>query len=126
MSSFTKPLVVKHIDGKHWEIMETFEYYTDDMEILIIVPAGFITDFASIPKIFWTLIGHPTGKFGKAAVIHDFLYFRKLFDRKKADQIFLEAMTVLGVRWLQRHILYAAVRAFGWMGWKSYREKDTD
>jgi hypothetical protein len=27
----------------------------------VIVPAGFVTDFASVPRIFWRVIGPPTG-----------------------------------------------------------------
>lgn len=37
------------------------------------VPAGFISDGASIPRVFWWLIGHPLmGDYRRAALVHDF------------------------------------------------------
>ena len=34
-----------------------------------------------------------------------------------ADDVFLEAMEVLGVKPWRRNIMYLAVRAFGWLPW---------
>jgi len=121
LTSFTKPLIVKHLDGLRWELVEAFEYYTADKEHLIKVPKGFITDFASIPRIFWTVIGQPTGRYGKAAVIHDYLYFTQRFTRKYADFVFVEAMGILGVSWWKRRSMWLSVRIFGWIPW---RKKD--
>ena len=118
MSSFTKPLIVRHINGTSWELMETFEYYLENGEEIVRVPKGFITDFASIPRLFWSFIGHPTGRYGKAAIVHDWCYFKRVFTRKKCDQIFEEAMEVLGVNWFKRKAMYFSVRAFGWIPWR--------
>lgn len=42
---------------------------------VIIVPAGFITDFASIPRVFWSIPGFsPSGPLAVAAILHDFAY----------------------------------------------------
>lgn len=125
MSSFTTPLIVRHLDGQRWRLMESFKYAVGDeySEEIIRVPRGFITDFASIPRLFWTIIGHPTGKYGKAAVIHDYCYFRKLYSRKRSDEIFYEAMKVLKVPFVKRWLMYHAVRMFGWLPWGNYRKK---
>jgi hypothetical protein len=40
---------------------------------LVIVPRGFETDYASIPRAFWVILA-PTGKHTYAAVVHDYLY----------------------------------------------------
>jgi hypothetical protein len=82
------------------------------------VPAGFETDFASIPKLFWSILP-PNGKYTGAAVIHDFLYHHHRYTRKRSDQIFREAMKVLGVNWLTRGIMYQAVRWFGAKAWNN-------
>ena len=76
MSAFTTPLKVEHIDGRYWRVLEAFEYRvgSEDSDEIISVPAGFVTDFASIPRFAWWLIGSPTGEYGKAAVKHDYLY----------------------------------------------------
>ena len=63
MSQFTTELIIKPIDGKYWELLEGFEYHVGtypSIEI-ITVPPGFITDFASVPRIFWPIIA-PRGK----------------------------------------------------------------
>ena len=120
MSSFTKPLIVKYLDGHWWELVEGFEYWTPDYTIK--VPQGFITDFASIPMIFWSIVGSPTGKYGKAAVIHDYLYVTQTFSRRKADKILLEAMKVLKVRWWKRRVTWFAVRLFGRKAWNSHKK----
>jgi len=120
MSRFTEKLVVSlEKDGKHWTLEEDFEYYTDLLgnRIYITVPSGFITDFASIPKIFHSFI-EDKDKYNKAAVVHDWLYNSRIYDRKTADKIFLEAMTVLNIHPIKRHIFYFAVRLFGWIRWR--------
>jgi len=79
------------------------------------VPALFLTDGASIPKVFHNIMG-PFGSYFHAAVIHDYLYSKnnELFNREEADQIFLEAMIDSGVPWITRSIVYRAVRLAGW------------
>jgi hypothetical protein len=78
----------------------------------VIVPAGFVTDGASIPRLFWSLMG-PFGLYFEAAIVHDFLYSTGgcgALSRLQCDLIFLEAMTAIGVSWLTRSIIYRAVR----------------
>ena len=123
MSSFTTPLIVRHINGKIWEVMEEFTYKVFNSTAMITVPVGYITDFASIPRLCWRLIGYPAGKYGKAAVIHDFLYSSHRYSRKRSDEILYEAMGVSGVvRW-RRKIIYWAVRMFGMFAWKKAVKK---
>lgn len=71
-----------------------------------------ITDLASVPRIFWTLLP-PDGKYAKAAIIHDYLYDNAQRTKKEADRIFLDGMTVLGVPKWKRTVMYWAVRVFG-------------
>lgn len=120
MSSFTTPLICKYIDGQNWEIVEDFCYHVGEYPSLsiITVEQHFITDFASIPRIFHPIVS-PTGEHGKAAVIHDWLYRTHQCSRKVADDIFLEAMQVLGVSWWKRIVMYKAVR---WFGSSSYNQ----
>ena len=129
-SSFLTPLELKYIDGRSWEVTKEFDYLVDyeDKDTTIRVPKGFVTDFASVPRVFWTIGFSPTGKHGKAAVVHDYLYVVggkppcpiktphyscPVFTKADADRIFLEAMEVLGVNWLQRRLMYRMVRWFG-------------
>lgn len=128
MSSFTTPLVVIPLDdGKNWEVKEPFEYRIgeENSSEIIIVPSGFITDFASTPKIIWNIYP-PWGKYGKAAVIHDSLYRCQgyngnyLYTRKQCDLIMLEGMVVLKVGKFDRWIIYNFIRWFGQNSWDKY------
>lgn len=81
---------------------------------LIEVPAGFITDGASIPRLFWSMLS-PFGDYFAAAIIHDYLYssHNDRYSRQHADLIFKEAMFNIGVPWHTRETIFRAVRAFG-------------
>jgi hypothetical protein len=120
VSSFTTPLVVTPLDnGRDWKLVDPFEYHVGSLgsDEVIRVPAGFVTDFASVPRFFWRLIP-PWGRYGKAAVVHDYCYAERLYSRRRCDRIFLEAMGVLSVPRWRRIPMYLAVRAFGWRGWR--------
>lgn len=122
MSSFTDPLDVRQV-GDEWVTLREMTYWTDcddGDEALPLrcrschtVPAGFTTDFASIPRLFWSVIGHPAGRYAQAAVLHDSLYRTRSVTRARADALFMEAMAVLGVPAWQRWLMWAAVRVGG-------------
>lgn len=127
MSNFTKhPPLQPLPDGKHWRVTETFEFYFDLLGVREVVKVfkNFISDLASIPKIFWSIIGGPWGKYGYASILHDFCYKYKLYSRKICDRIFLEAMEVLGVGWWKRGTMYNFVRWFAWIGWAKHRARE--
>jgi len=120
VSSFTKNLHIAQLKNKDlWRVDKRFEYHigSEKSEEVVSVPEGFITDGASIPRAFWVLIGHPFAEYAQAAVIHDYMYNKRLYWRKRCDKIFLEAMAVLKVSWWKRHTMYRAVRLFGWVPW---------
>ncbi|MBC6572515.1 DUF1353 domain-containing protein [Escherichia coli] len=113
MSRFTTPAVLEMLEHYRWRVYEPFSFYPgDDKSDVIEVPAGFITDLASVPRIFWVLLP-PDGRYAKAAIIHDYLYDNALRTKKEADRIFLEGMKVLGVPKWKRLVMYCAVRLFG-------------
>ena len=102
MNSFTSDLIVKSHDDTRWQLIEEFYFYFDekDKKKGIIVTSGFITDFASVPRALWSIFP-PTGRYTKAAVLHDFLYSnasKLTFTRKQCDKMFLLAMEILGVK----------------------------
>ena len=85
--------------------------YVTKGRVVIEVPVGFITNFATWIK--------PRGKYDEATVVHDYLYSeegQKLygFTRKQADKIFKEMMERGGCSRARIHIMYYGVRLFGW------------
>jgi hypothetical protein len=115
MSSFTTELDVTPISETGWRLNKPFRYLVGDYEHptdVIEVPYKFITDFASVPQALWWIFP-PWGKYGKAAVVHDWCYSTKWKTKKEADAVFYEAMGVLGVPQWKRTLLYFAVHFFG-------------
>jgi len=121
MSEFTKPVILKMLPERNFEVYESFEFHVGEYPSLVVVRvhAGFVTDLASIPRPFWAIMP-PHGEYAKAAIVHDYIYRTPFenFTRREADDIFLEGMEVLGVAKWRRNVIYYAVRAFGWLAFK--------
>lgn len=119
MSSFTeRPWLEPDESGSRFKIVRSFTYHVGELGSgnVISVPIGFTTDFASIPRAARSIIPR-LGKHLQAAIVHDLLYATKTVSRKRADEIFLEAMEVLGVPRWKRFSMYYSVRLFGWIAW---------
>jgi hypothetical protein len=99
-----------------WMLVRPLHYRSVAGE-LIIIPAGFLTDLASIPRAFHWLIP-VNGKHRAPAILHDYLFVVQDRPRADVDALFLEAMAGAGVRWTQRTAMYAAVRLGGWVPWQ--------
>ena len=115
---FLTTLDVRDIDDHKWQLLAPFVVEVEGA--LIKVPAGFITDFASVPRIPLTYmlfgnIGH------RAAVVHDYIYSTGIFPREYADDVFKALLQAEGVGTVRSNVMYAGVRAFGS---QFYNEKD--
>lgn len=104
-------VVVEQVSDNNWLLREAFDY-TGKFETFH-VPLGQGTDFASVPRVFvWFLPRY--GRYTKAAILHDFLWRERAskgtLDYVDADGTFRRAMRELGVPFLRRWILWAAVR----------------
>lgn len=126
MSSFTTPLDLRaNDDGRTFTLLTEFDYEIGDLGSgrTIRVPVGFVTDFASIPRVFWNILP-PWGKYGKAAVLHDWNYKKQEFSRAFCDDILDESMAALGVGWLTRHVIWLGVRMGGWVAWNQHKKEN--
>jgi len=109
---FLGDVVVKPIgpDGKRWELVQSFDY--QGSKDTFTVPEGFTTDFASVPRfVVWLIPRY--GRWTQAAILHDYLWHlarQKEFKKHEADGIFNRAMRELGVPYLRRWAMWAAVR----------------
>jgi hypothetical protein len=130
MSAFTqdKNPVGRYLDnGNDYELLENLIYHVgaEGSGEVIVVPEGSVTDWASIPFIVQALIPKSIGK--RAAVVHDYLYKTNglggLYTRKRCDEIFREALIVLGVPKRTVMELYWGVRVGGWKPWLKYAEQ---
>ena len=104
----------------HKPIYWTPDSGAPDLPPMITVPAGFVTNLASIPPYFWWAIT-PMGRHGDAAIIHDWLYTEQNVPREVADRVFEVVMAELGVALPVRKVMWAAVRVFGGSHWDAAR-----
>lgn len=121
MSAFLTPLWLEDVDGDTFIVCAPFRYQSDLLKGVVVVPTGTETDLASVPRLLW-LFTPKSGKWNRAAVLHDAGYRHKLVTdtgfrihlvKPLSDQLFLEAMRLSGVRgWLAR-LMYRAVATFG-------------
>lgn len=91
----------------------------------IVVPAGFVTDFASIPRALWSYLP-PTGDYKLAAVVHDYLYWTQPCTKDQADNLFAIAMAEQGVPTVSRAVVYGGVVAAGFASWEGNRKQRGD
>jgi hypothetical protein len=125
VSGFSGPLDVQILDVSRGgritaRLLQAFGYDPGDGKGPITAPAGFETDFASVPWGLWNFEA-PLGDGGKAAVVHDYLYATRgldgLYSRAEADGVFRKGLADLGVPAWKRALLWAAVRVGGAGGW---------
>jgi len=107
---FPLELDAKYIDGTNWELINDFSYIDKELG-LITIPVGFATDFASIPKMFWSTFGAPSN-YAPSATIHDYVCRNKIFERNECDKVFYRAMIDSDVNYTTAVIFYAAVRLY--------------
>ena len=75
----------------------------------IVVPAGFVAQFASVPRSLWSELS-PVGEHALAAIVHDYLYWFQPCEREETDNLLMIAMRERGVPDLRRGAVYAGVR----------------
>ncbi len=110
---FETTLQVEEASDRTWLLTAPLRYQGKFEEF--VVPAGFTTDFATVPRLLTWLV--PTaGKYTKAAVLHDWLLGQADITRCDADGIFRRTMRELGVSPLRRYVMWAAVRLAGGIG----------
>lgn len=114
MAAFHSELAIRIVDDSahggsgRWRLTEPLVYYSDGFG-MVVVPEGFETDLASVPRFaYYALFGNVAHK---AAVVHDWL-IEECATREAADKEFMAAMPATGVPPWRRWPMYAAVRAY--------------
>ena len=131
MSAFTDPIRIHQDpdDPKFWITDAVHRYHvgSEDSDEVITVPEGRRTDFQSIPRLLWSVFGHPLDEYAASGLFHDETYqypdngVEKPRSRRRCDQIYIEMNVVLGCPWWKRTGKYAGVRIGGWRAWNRYR-----
>lgn len=119
-AQFLTHLRVEEVDEKNWRLTSSLRYYSAVLDRVIVVPEGFVTDFASVPRlpfIYW--FAGDTAR--KAAVIHDWLYRinTEKVTRAQADAVFAEAIRALGYWPAREWFMWAGVRVGGYWSYET-------
>ena len=107
----TDALTVRRRDDDTWTVVDPLVYR--GAKDVFVVPSGFPTDFASVPRVFVWLIPR-FGRYTAAAVLHDWLVRdgirNRLVTSRDADGIFRRVMREQGVPVVRRWLMWAGVR----------------
>ena len=100
---------------------------------IVRLPAGFVCDGASTPRLFWWLLP-PTGIMLIPGLVHDYMYAHeqlvviddhllmiKKVSRLEADKIFLKANYHINGCRVTTSISWLMLVCFGWIAWRKHR-----
>ena len=119
-----------------WELAAEYQYTRPSGEVLVI-PAGFHTDFASSPRAFWPLGMDPTGILLVPSLIHDWGYRHDwYFDgsgrrvhegegKRFHDRLLREICAEVNGMVVPGFVAWLALDVFGWRAWLSACQRRT-
>jgi hypothetical protein len=100
------------VDGRKVQLIEPYSF-VDPNGTTWDVPAGYLTDGASVPSALWALYPPFTGAYRQAAVIHDYYCDSEERSWQDTHKVFYNAMRAADVDEQTAKILYGAVYLFG-------------
>jgi hypothetical protein len=125
MAKFLTTLKVEQLESEShegrgtWKLLEPLVYESDLLKTTLTIPAGFVTDFATIPRGIgaFDLLG---ARANLAATVHDYLYDNPEVVnhvRETADSVLHEAAIAQDCPDWVADALYDGVRVGGWAYW---------
>jgi len=125
--NFTPTVLMPFADMENYIVYQQISWTPpanpkDDLPQVVSVPKGFVTDLATVPPVFWWALP-PQGRYGHAAILHDWLYWDQSTSREIADRVFDVAMDELGVSAAIRKAMWTSVRVFGGSFWTNAEEE---
>lgn len=133
MSKFLSPLCMQYMvndagtplknpDGRQiYQVISPLSYDSDVAGRNITVPAGFLTDLASIPRLpfFYRELSNVADLPG---VVHDYLYSNGCVSRDVADLMLKEMCLLVGLPYWKTQAIYMGVR----LGGESHFNQDNE
>jgi hypothetical protein len=108
-------------DDGWWELVEPIAHGD------VVVPVGTRFDFASTPRLAWSLVGHPESGGTCPPGVHDWLYrhggappgVARPYTRAAADALLLTMLRAHGVGRARARLWYLGVRLGGGAAWNA-------
>lgn len=104
-------IITELLDDNLFQLVEPVEFTCGPMSI--VVPAGYVTDFASLPAVLHWWIRPTDRRAVRAAVIHDWIYHTHILPRVIGDAIFQVVLRIDGMPRRKAKLLSTAVRSCG-------------
>lgn len=113
-----------------YELTQSFAFTSAELGDIIAVPAGFVSDFGSVPWWALSVVDDDDPHLLFASIIHDWLYVqrgvlryldgtvRRRLTRAEADAVLAEAMRVSGAPAWKVAVVHRAVRVGGSKHWR--------
>ncbi|WP_433965177.1 DUF1353 domain-containing protein [Tunturiibacter gelidiferens] len=107
-------LILKPLDGDRlMEVQQPFGY-SDEAGKMWAVPTKALVDGASIPRVFWSILGGPwDGRYRDASVVHDWFCAVRIMPWQATHRMFYEAMLTSGTDSTLAKTMFLAVRYCG-------------
>ena len=121
--TFLTELVLRHVGGRRYRVEQEFVYIMRTGRHLV-VPAGFLTDGGSVPRLLWPLYPPFGSDADEAYTLHDYGYAhaeRWEMPRGEVDALMREVMEVKGFRRTARAVVWAGVKLGGWLTFRRHR-----
>jgi hypothetical protein len=108
-----RPEVILSKDGREIRLLKRLTF-TDKRGVSWRVPAGYTSDGASIPRVFWSVVGAPlSGRYRDAAIVHDYFCEKRSHPWERVHAMFYEASLAGGVEPSLAWAMYQVVHHLG-------------
>ena len=116
MFTTTEPTLLVATQPDYWLLAQPLHWVSAELDIVI--PRGFKTDLASIPRVLQNVLD-VDGRSRCPAILHDWLYTLQPCSRAFADQMLRKALLAYGESAATACVYWLGVRAGGWQPWRS-------
>lgn len=116
------PVVVSNADDKRDMLVDGLSWQIGASNRFVRIPAGFVTDYASIPPGLRMLLPK-RGRYSRAAVVHDYLYWSQICTRAQSDNILAIGMKESAVPGIKSWAIHTGVDLGGSSAWNGTRPR---
>lgn len=118
---FETDLELRHRPGHvRWEVIQPLTYRAADGRV-VEVPAGYLSDLASVPQLARRIVDPQTPQARRPSVVHDYVYthLTHRFSKAEADRILYDALREEGMNTALAWLMWKAVRLGGRGSWSA-------
>lgn len=109
-------------DGRRFTLSRPFRVVLPQYKYDFTVPAGFVTDFNSVPRGLWNFFA--PWECVAAGVTHDWLYQHPAgLWRAQVDLVHCHIMEACGESTAKARAAWLGIRLGGWIPWRKYRKQ---